>query len=39
MPSSAFPVTIVQNGIKVTAEPPKGIRNNMRGFYYTFDNK
>lgn len=39
MPSDQFPVTIVQNSIKVTAEPPKGIRNNVRGFYYTFDNK
>jgi dynein heavy chain len=39
MPTNAFPVTVVQNSVKVTAEPPKGIRNNMRGFYYTFDNK
>jgi len=39
MPTNAFPVTVVQNAVKVTAEPPKGIRNNMRGFYYTFDNK
>jgi len=39
MPTNAFPVTVVQNAVKVTAEPPKGIRNNMRGFYYTFENK
>jgi dynein heavy chain len=30
MPSNAFPVTIVQNSVKVTSEPAKGIRNNMR---------
>jgi dynein heavy chain len=33
MPSDKFPVTIVQNAIKVTAEPPKGLRNNIRGSY------
>ena len=33
MPSSQFPVTIVQNSIKVTAEPPKGLRNNIRGSF------
>lgn len=37
MPSDQFPVTIVQNSIKVTAEPPKGLRNNVRGSFMQID--
>lgn len=29
MPKNYFPVTILQNGIKLTTEPPRGIRANM----------
>ena len=29
MPNDYFPVTILQNGIKLTTEPPRGIRANM----------
>lgn len=29
MPSNLFPVTILMKGIKMTYEPPRGLRNNL----------
>ena len=37
LPCQAFPVPVLQSSIKITKEPPKGIRASLIGSYLTFE--
>ena len=36
MPCSFFPVFVLQNGVKLTTEPPRGIKANLKRTYTEF---
>ncbi len=39
MPSTSIPISIIQNSIKLTNEPPRGLKQSIKRSYASFDEK
>ena len=39
MPTTYFPISVLQNGIKLTTEPPRGIKANLRRTFADINNE